>query len=355
MNFSLNDSGDSQTIATPPPPAISPPKANRRQYLITYSKANMLKFPTRNSFAIAVLNSFSLSGKVVVQQWACCLEEHENTSGQHYHMCIKLSGPKRWNPVKKYLTEKHAITVNFSESHENYYTAYKYVCKSDDNVLLSPNHPDLQEVGSPATKKCMLAYKAACQKRKSTSSSSTSTTSKAKKITNLDISEFLVAKNINTVDELLAKAHQQSAEGKKDLKKFVLGKSPKALQDLISTTWRMEKAVGKLQREKKERMTIVRDHREKECDTECFGTWYPCALEVLRANDIEPVAFAVAMRELLTKGRGKFRNILITGPANCGKTFMLLPMQQLFNTFSNPANDKFAWLGAENAELIFFK
>ena len=59
------------------------------------------------------------------------------------------------------------------------------------------------------------------------------------------------------------------------------------------------------------------------------------------------------MRELLTKGRGKFRNILIVGPANCGKTFLLSPLQKIFNTFSNPANGKYAWLGAQKAEIIF--
>ena len=53
------------------------------------------------------------------------------------------------------------------------------------------------------------------------------------------------------------------------------------------------------------------------------------------------------MRELLTKGRGKFRNILIVGPANCGKKLLLSLLQKIFNTFSNPANDKYAWLGAE--------
>ena len=70
---------------------------------------------------------------------------------------------------------------------------------------------------------------------------------------------------------------------------------------------------------------------------------------------MESVAFAAAMRELLTKGRGKFWIILIVGPANCGKTFLLSPLQKIFNTFSNAVNDKYAWLGAEIAEIIFLK
>ena len=53
----------------------------------------------------------------------------------------------------------HQIVVNFSENHETYYTAYKYVCKKDCNIIHSQNHPDLQEVSSPKTKTCIKAYK----------------------------------------------------------------------------------------------------------------------------------------------------------------------------------------------------
>ena len=31
----------------------------------------------------------------------------------------------------------------------------------------------------------------------------------------------------------------------------------------------------------------------------------------------------------------------------------LSPLQKIFNTFSNPANGKYAWLGAQKAEIIF--
>ena len=68
---------------------------------------------------------------------------------------------------------------------------------------------------------------------------------------------------------------------------------------------------------------------------------------------MESVAFAGTMGDLRTKGREKFSIILIVRPANCGKTFLLSPLQKIFNTFSNPANDKYAWLGTENTEITF--
>jgi len=44
---------------------------------------------------------------------------------------------------------------------------------------------------------------------------------------------------------------------------------------------------------------------------------------------------------------------MVTGPANCGKTFMLAPLTQVYQAFSNPASTSFAWVGAEKAEIIF--
>ena len=49
--------------------------------------------------------------------------------------------------------------------------------------------------------------------------------------------------NIKTEKELMAKAQQKFAEGKKYLKKIIGSKSPKALPDLLTTTWKMEEGV----------------------------------------------------------------------------------------------------------------
>ena len=43
----------------------------------------------------------------------------------------------------------------------------------------------------------------------------------------------------------------------------------------------------------------------------------------------------------------------LTGPANCGKTFILNPLNVVYKTFSNPASTSFAWIGVENCEILF--
>ena len=73
------------------------------------------------------------------------------------------------------------------------------------------------------------------------------------------------------------------------------------------------------------------------------------AVQLLKNNGIAPEEFANAMKELLLKRRpGKYRNIMLKGPANCGKT-LFNPLNKIYKTFTNPALTSFAWVGAEEA------
>ena len=127
-----------------------------RTYLVSYSQADRAKFPSRQCFGEAVVNeSNSGDPKGKVAYWACALENHAN-GGEHYHLSLKLTN------VDGCLLEMYSkdctISVETSDSHENYYTAYKYICKSDKSLLQSDEHPDLREIGSPKIKHCMKAY-----------------------------------------------------------------------------------------------------------------------------------------------------------------------------------------------------
>jgi len=331
------------------------PRAVRKTYLITYSQANRILFPTRESFGqkIAVLFEKGDS-KVKVVQWACCLENHQN-GGDHYHMAIKLSAAKRWKSVKDALAKDSGIQVNFSNKHDNYWTAYQYISKSDQNVFHSRNHPNLQSASAPRTSECVKAIRkkrAMSSSTKTNDGSNRSSSAKTKKLSNLDVSEFITKNKIKNEEELYAVAHAQKEEGNKDLAHFLLSRSQKALTDLFESTKRFEKATETVQRSKMTRMEIVERAAENE-QCVCNGDWLTCAWQVLVNNAVHPFVFADRVRTLLSAGRGKLRNIIITGPANCGKTFMLRPIEKLFKTFSNPANDKYGWVGADKAEVIF--
>ena len=328
----------------------------RRSYLITYSKANLEKFPTRESLAKAVVAAFtSKRGKVAPQHWACCLESHSDGS-YHYHVSLKLNGPKRWLEAKRALESQHNIVVNFCD-HDGYYTAYKYVKKHDTMVYHSTEHPNLDEVASPKTKRCQQFY---LKRRRNQRDNATernavecpTTSKRMKKLSNLEVADFIEKNGIKCETELLAIANAQKQEGKKDLADFVLSRNSKSLNDLIQQTWKMNDASLALQRRESSRMDLMRTAASSKCAMNCDGEWIKCAKEVLMKNRIHATVFAAAVRELLVLGRGKYRNIIIVGPTNCGKSFLLKPLMLIYNAFSIPAADKYAWVGADRAEII---
>ena len=114
----------------------------------------------------------------------------------------------------------------------------------------------------------------------------------------------------------------------------------------------MIKAEETLRRRNKSRMDILQEVYKTECTCEADGEWDTCALEILHNNDILPQQFAMCVKEALMKGRGKYRNVMLAGPANCGKTFLFYPLNKIYHTLTNPASTCFTWVGAENSEVI---
>ena len=340
---------------------------SRSVYLITYSQADKTIFPTREEFALAVVRSFSF-GKTRVQQWCCAEEKHRNT-GEHYHLAIKLTQNQRWLTSKKFLMANHGVSVHYSGVHHDYYSAWKYVTKSDKEFVESENHPRLREAQEPRTGN---ASRARCKRKVKPPArysdeeqslqgadvvegpAENETRRKRKKrLTGFDVSQIIVEQNITNLTELQALAFEQKEEGKTDLTEFLLNRTPRAIAHIMQSTWEIQEARGKLERAKKSRMELLHEAKSGECAEGCNGDWLRCAEEILCNNGLTVQYFGGVVRELLTKGRGKFRNLMLTGPANCGKTFLLDPLTLIFNTFCNPASGSFAWIGAETAECIF--
>ena len=109
----------------------------------------MAKFPTREVFVHAIVESFS-TGTAEIVQWVCCWEKHRK-GRDHYHLGIKLDRNQRWMMSKRYLQSTFGITVHYSSNHHNYYSAWLYVTKSDSEFKESSGHPDLRNRCEPRT------------------------------------------------------------------------------------------------------------------------------------------------------------------------------------------------------------
>ena len=113
------------------------PGQSRRVYLFTYSKANVEKLPSRQSFSSAVTTAFGETG-AEVNHWACCQGYHKNKDS-HYHMTVNMTKLRHWKSVKEQLKSKHNIYVPFYDKSLGYVAAYSYICKCDKEVLHSEN------------------------------------------------------------------------------------------------------------------------------------------------------------------------------------------------------------------------
>lgn len=344
----------------------------RKVYLITYSQAELARFPTRRSFVDAVLYSFHDTPANVVQ-WSCSLEQHAK-SGVHYHMAIKLDKNQRWLASKRILLDRCGISVHFSSIHRNYYSAWQYVTKEDEEFLESLGHPDLGNLKPPKTTMASIANKAGKRKRDLSDDTVEVTADsdeddleqpsvknqtkgkgrgKKKRITAYELSEIIVAKKIKSRTELLALAREQKNEGKTDIAEFIVNRGTKVVAEVLETAWEMEKSTEDLERQTKTRIEVLQEFKNQDCVENCSGQWLECAKEVLEKNGVSVPFFSCTVFELLNKGRGKYRNLMIVGPANCGKTFLFNPLTVIYKTFCNPACTSFAWVGAEKSECIF--
>ena len=120
-------------------------------YLIAYSRADTTTFSSKKGFSSAVVEAWQHFDIRVIKGLLASRYITTTMSGDemnlyHYHIALKLAKRGRWLQVRNYLDEKFGVQVNFSDNHNLYYTAYRYVTKEDCGVLHSSGHPDLTDV-----------------------------------------------------------------------------------------------------------------------------------------------------------------------------------------------------------------
>ena len=98
----------------------------RKVYLITYSQADVVRFPTRHSFVEAVLYSFH-DTPAKIMHWSCCLEEHPKSGGSHFHMALKLD--------KKLISDGYQAKGFFTNA-----AAYPFTFQPFTEIILVPGN-----------------------------------------------------------------------------------------------------------------------------------------------------------------------------------------------------------------------
>ena len=282
-------------------------------------------------------------------KWTVGLGPERSTRMMAFTIIARWSWHKKWLSVKNRISEKHGIQVSFSDKHSFYLCAYRYVCKSEQEVAHSENHPSgLLTAASPQTKKSIAGFRTTCAKKRNfiEVESSYAVAKRQKSLGNLDLAEFIWKRGIRSYAELLS-----FAEGQMDIAEFLFQLNEKVLREFVTKTWQMESAKKKLEASKASRIDTVKIHLTSDCVEGCSGQWLQCAKEDLLLNGIDTFQFLNRIKDLLI--HGKNRNLIIAN-SNSAKKFMLKTLKLVLSDsiFKNPANDKYAWIGSEKSKVF---
>ena len=134
-------------------------------------------------------------------QWACCTEEHVDGS-KHYHLAILFSGSCCWLAIKNAIQQAHGISLRCSLQHIGYIAAYWYILKNKQltDVLHSMDHSNLGNISQNKTKTAMESNPSKSKSKKRTcveiNEGQGDESRPNKRLSNIDISNFLVENNI---------------------------------------------------------------------------------------------------------------------------------------------------------------
>ena len=249
---------------------------------------------------------------------------------------------------KRHLQRTYGITMHYSSCHHNYYSAWLYASKSDREFKESSGHPDLCNQGGPRTEEASRCRTQSARRAEDTEqgedgdeSSNSDSESDGNKSNNprkrhlsaFEVSEIVIEKQIRSVTELHALAREQKSQGKTDLAEFILNRVPRrGLRYHEDCVGHGERRSDTTTFTKEENAAARRGKRRRLCRRMRWPVATLCPGD-LEENDIGVELFRTAVNELLLRDQGKNRNLLLTGPTNCGKSFLLNPLKVIYRTF----------------------
>ena len=361
----------SQPIAPANPLSPLGPELGRRQnrhvYFITLSRADTGVIPTQNEFAKGILDVLSeLKLMEILQRWVACKEQHADGSW-HYHMAIHLSKQRKWVQIKDLYRSKTGFELHFSAKSYGYAKAYNYVTKSGASSLIShsPNHEHMALIRKPQTEKCMAANvqrgqeKEKKKRQRETSEASASSRGKSKKeqpqdLRHKDVTRLIVEKRIGTYQHLQGLAEVRRRLDQWDLFNYLAVHSKVRTAEMIERVWSTMQAPEDIAQINLPRITVLENARSGECVSGCDGKWKQNAGQIIEQNPlVDGKRLKKAIRDNVDMGRCKGQTVFLIGPKDCGKSFLLLPLELLFKTFSNPTRGSYNWVGIQDSECIF--
>ena len=159
------------------------------------------------------------------------------------------------------MEDHFGIKVNFSDSHNTYYSAYRYVTREDNEALHSTGHPNLAD-GAPKTESAIASKKRSAKHK---GPNKKSKKRKADRLSVHDVCQLVQAKSITSWLEFVRLAVAQNKEGKSSLSEFIANRGSKAVDEAISLAKEFSEVEALYERSKKTRIDILVEQMSAQC------------------------------------------------------------------------------------------
>ena len=204
-------------------------------YLITYSRADLDKIPTREAFAEAVKGAWAATTGANLQQWTVAREMHASSDMRTVNI---LEKPARWLSVRNFLDDNNGIKVNFSSNHNTHYTAFKYITKGDTECILSKGHPDLQECNPPRTEQVISGRK----RKANVKAGGPAKKGRKRGLSVYDVVQFVQSKKNNKSPPTDVRRGHPKWWGEEDLAEFICNRGGKVVDECLAIAHELDTA-----------------------------------------------------------------------------------------------------------------
>lgn len=336
-------------------------------YLVTFSHAERGEIENKRKFGEILEEAFNESfGPGTVLFWAAAQEPHAG-EGHHFHATLKLDRARRFSKPSQWLRSR-GINVHFAEGAEEgsegegnrgYHGALSYISKHDTTVVKSSGHPATVE--EPRTASASRVHRESNRLKRSRFLADSAgegegrepqAEGKAVKLSKSDVGAIVLESGIHTFKELMVEAERRRRAGDNTLSDFILNRGQKAAEEVVKLANEMSTSIEEVADSQRSRVDVIKACLVGACTCKDPGLWRRLAEATLADNDIYASEFCGAVVDLLINGRSKGRNIFLVGKANCGKSFMVRPLERMYRALVNPASNSFSFAGIDGKEIV---
>ena len=304
--------------------------------------AHSLKTPEafdRQSFIDFGVQVHNESG-VQLEEAACFKEPHED-GRPHLNLVVRAATQFKWKAVADKFREK-GVYVNFAPNIKTWMDGVVYGKVASEHKgaeRLDPEPQQWKREGQPTPLEEFLPK----QWRQSGFVRQT-------RLTNLAFFDLCVQHGVQTETELWAKATQLSEQGDRAMLAYLLEHDG---EGQLGKVLKATAAKERVRRKGLSREALLEEFvANKSCTCEEQGHCFTLMKDLLRKNGLEGT-FQKEVLGALRSGRAKMRNICLVGAANCGKSFLLEGLLEVFHTYVRPDGGSHQLEDVLDKELVF--